>query len=79
MTERNTTEEGCGRIIGHGEFCSKGWLCGECKVKAELKEMKKTLKEMFQAHNEYGCGYYNYTPWNVAYDKLATMIGFEYD
>ncbi len=43
MSERNTTEEGCGRIIGHGEFCSKGWLCGECKVKATEVKITKSL------------------------------------
>ncbi len=28
----------CGQIIGHGERCSSGWLCSDCKEKAQIAE-----------------------------------------
>ena len=38
--------EGCGETIGHGEVCSKGWLCEPCRNKYEsANEIERLRKE----------------------------------
>jgi hypothetical protein len=31
----------CGQIIGHGERCSGGWLCSDCKEKSQIAEQER--------------------------------------
>jgi len=31
----------CGQIIGHGERCSIGWLCDDCKEKSQIAEQER--------------------------------------
>jgi len=31
----------CGQIIGHGERCSSGWLCSDCKEKSQIAEQER--------------------------------------
>jgi hypothetical protein len=31
----------CGQIIGHGERCSIGWLCSDCKEKSQIAEQER--------------------------------------
>ena len=33
--------EPCGQIIGHGERCSSGWLCSDCKEKSQVAEQER--------------------------------------
>jgi len=33
--------EPCGQIIGHGERCSSGWLCSDCKEKSQIAEQER--------------------------------------
>lgn len=47
--------EPCGQIIGHGERCSSGWLCSNCKEKSQIAEQERAdivawllmLKELY--------------------------------
>jgi len=38
--------EGCGETIGHGEVCSKGWLCEPCRNKYESADEIERLREV---------------------------------
>lgn len=31
----------CGRVLGHGEYCTEGYLCGGCKAVEDLEEWKR--------------------------------------
>jgi len=37
--------EGCGETIGHGEVCSKGWLCEPCRNKYEAANKIEQLRD----------------------------------
>jgi len=34
-----------------------------------------TLNSMFDAEEEYGCGFYDHAPWTLKYDELRRMTG----
>jgi hypothetical protein len=36
--------KGCGETIGHGEVCSKGWLCEPCRNKYEFANKIEQLQ-----------------------------------
>jgi len=38
-------EDGCGATIGHGEYCSKGWLCTPCQELVALEKEVVRLTE----------------------------------
>lgn len=35
--------EGCGVDTGHGEKCTKGWLCFNCKERLKLQKAMEAL------------------------------------
>ncbi len=41
----------------------------------DFSTMVDLLNAMFDAHEEYGCGFYDYEPWTTHYDKLRNMLG----
>ena len=41
--------EPCGQIIGHGERCSSGWLCSDCKEKSQIAEQERDRFEALEA------------------------------
>ncbi len=32
---KRTIHQGCGRVMGHGEYCCEGWYCGPCEGQAK--------------------------------------------
>jgi hypothetical protein len=45
-------------MIGHGERCSDGWLCSECKGKSQAAEQERTriidlINGRMSIHNEF--------------------------
>jgi len=48
-------------------------------TKKEVTEqlIVSVLTDMFEADNEYGCGFYTYPPWREAYAKLQKIIGYK--
>ena len=36
---------GCGKVLGHGDYCVKGHLCGACE---EIHELKQRIKQLEQ-------------------------------
>jgi hypothetical protein len=36
----------CGKVMGHGERCSDGWLCGDCRDTQKLLEENALFKQI---------------------------------
>lgn len=42
-------DDGCGRVMGHGEYCTEGRLCGSCRRIAELEAEVRQLEHDLEA------------------------------
>ena len=38
-------ENGCGRVVGHGDSCSRGWLCDQCSEVVSLEQQLARSQE----------------------------------